>query len=68
MSREVDTRALIGAVTLPNAVIAASGTFGYGAEFAGVVDLAAIGAISVKGLSLVPASPRRGWSRARRAC
>jgi dihydroorotate dehydrogenase (NAD+) catalytic subunit len=54
VSRDVDTRVLIGAVTLPNAVIAASGTFGYGAEFAGVVDLAAIGAISVKGLSLAP--------------
>jgi dihydroorotate dehydrogenase (NAD+) catalytic subunit len=54
VSREVDTRVQIGAVTLPNAVIAASGTFGYGTEFAGVVDLAAVGAISVKGLSLAP--------------
>jgi dihydroorotate dehydrogenase (NAD+) catalytic subunit len=50
----VDTRVAIGAVTLPNPVIAASGTFGYGLEFAGLVDLAAVGAIAVKGLSLAP--------------
>lgn len=51
----VDTHVTIGAVRLPNAVIAASGTFGYGTEFGGLVDLAAIGAIGVKGLSLAPA-------------
>src|SRR5437867_9955366 len=39
---------------LKNPVIAAAGTFGYGVEFAGVVDLAALGAIVVKGLSLEP--------------
>jgi dihydroorotate dehydrogenase (NAD+) catalytic subunit len=39
---------------LRNPVIAASGTFGYGLEFAGVSDLGAIGAIVVKGLSLEP--------------
>jgi len=50
----VDLRTTIGAVTLPTPVIAASGTFGYGTEFAGLVDLGAIGAISVKGLSLRP--------------
>jgi dihydroorotate dehydrogenase (NAD+) catalytic subunit len=50
----VDTRVTVGAVSLPNPVIAASGTFGYGIEFAGIVDLAAIGAICVKGLSLAP--------------
>ena len=50
----VDTRVTVGAVSLPNPVIAASGTFGYGIEFAGILDLAAIGAICVKGLSLAP--------------
>ena len=50
----VDTRVRIGAVALPNPVIAASGTFGYGTEFAGVVPLGELGAISVKGLSLRP--------------
>ena len=50
----VDTRVRVGRVELPNAVIAASGTFGYGSEFAGIVPLDALGAISVKGLSLRP--------------
>jgi len=50
----VDTRVSVGAVELPNPVIAASGTFGYGTEFAGLVDLARVGAIAVKGLSLRP--------------
>jgi dihydroorotate dehydrogenase (NAD+) catalytic subunit len=51
----LDSSVTIGTVRLPNAVIAASGTFGYGTEFAGLVDLAAIGAVGVKGLSLAPA-------------
>jgi dihydroorotate dehydrogenase (NAD+) catalytic subunit len=51
----VDTSVSIGTVALPNPVIAASGTFGYGTEYAGLVDLAALGALSVKGLSLRPA-------------
>jgi len=50
----VDTSVAVGAVELPNPVIAASGTFGYGTEFAGLVDLGTLGAISVKGLSLAP--------------
>ncbi len=54
MTDAVDLRATIGPVTLPTPVIAASGTFGYGLEFAGMVDLASIGAIAVKGLSLAP--------------
>ena len=54
MTDGVDLAVAVGAVALPTPVIAASGTFGYGTEFAGLVDLAAIGAISVKGLSLAP--------------
>jgi dihydroorotate dehydrogenase (NAD+) catalytic subunit len=50
----VDLGVAVGSVRLPNPVIAASGTFGYGVEFAGLVDVAAVGAISVKGLSLAP--------------
>ena len=50
----VDLAVDVGTVRLPTPVIAASGTFGYGTEFAGIVDLAAIGAVSVKGLSLMP--------------
>ena len=50
----VDAGVSVGTVRLPNAVIAASGTFGYGLEFAGLVDLAAVGAIAIKGVSLQP--------------
>src|SRR3990172_3200636 len=41
-------------LVLRNPVIAASGTIGYGVEFAGVVNLSALGAVVVKGLSLQP--------------
>jgi dihydroorotate dehydrogenase (NAD+) catalytic subunit len=53
-ARGVDVAVAIGSVSLPTPVIAASGTFGYGTEFAGLVDLGAVGAIAVKGLSLQP--------------
>lgn len=43
-----------GGLVLKNPVIAASGTFGYGEEYAGVLDLNRLGAIVVKGLSLEP--------------
>ncbi len=39
---------------LKNPVIAASGTFGFGREHAGFIDLNKIGGISVKGLTLMP--------------
>src|SRR5439155_23292620 len=52
----VDTSVAVGAVRLPNPVIAASGTFGYGTEFAGLVDLGALGALAVRGLSLRPSA------------
>jgi len=51
-SNAVDLRVEIGSLSLPNPVIAASGTFGYGVEFASVTDVDALGAIVVKGLSL----------------
>ena len=37
-----------------NPVMVASGTFGYGPEYAGVVDLSCLGALVVKGISLKP--------------
>jgi dihydroorotate dehydrogenase (NAD+) catalytic subunit len=51
---EVDLSVTIGALRLANPVIAASGTFGYGVEFAHLVDLNKLGGIVVKGLSLEP--------------
>ena len=54
MTVAVDLAVNVGRVALPTPVIAASGTFGYGTEFAGLTALGALGAISVKGLSLAP--------------
>ena len=50
----MDLSVEIGALHLANPVIAASGTFGYGIEFAELTDLNRLGAIVVKGLSLEP--------------
>jgi dihydroorotate dehydrogenase (NAD+) catalytic subunit len=47
---DVSTR--IGSLTLANPIIAASGCFGYGVEYADLVDLSSLGAIVVKGLFL----------------
>ncbi len=44
----------IGGLTLKNPVMTASGTFGYGEEYAPYVDLNRLGAVVVKGLSLEP--------------
>jgi len=44
-------------LTFRNPVIAASGTFGFGREYAEYMDLNALGGVSVKGLTL---KPRRG--------
>jgi len=49
---DVDLSVQIGALTLRNPIIAASGCFGYGVEYAGVVDLSLLGGIAVKGLFL----------------
>jgi dihydroorotate dehydrogenase (NAD+) catalytic subunit len=44
----------VGALRLSNPILAASGTFGYGVEFAHLLDLNQLGGIVVKGLSLEP--------------
>jgi dihydroorotate dehydrogenase (NAD+) catalytic subunit len=44
----------LAGMKLRNPVMTASGTFGYGEEFADYVDLASIGAFVTKGLSLKP--------------
>jgi len=53
-SKKVNLRVNVGYVSLKNPMIAASGTFGYGVEFADIVDLNRLGGIVVKGLSLEP--------------
>ena len=44
----------IGGVIFQNPVLTASGTFGYGREFAGLIDLNRLGGICVKGISADP--------------
>src|SRR5205809_1304501 len=48
----MDLSVAIGSLHLKNPLIAASGCFGYGVEYADVVDLSSLGAIVVKGLFL----------------
>jgi dihydroorotate dehydrogenase (NAD+) catalytic subunit len=48
----MDLTTPLGPLTLKNPLIAASGCFGYGVEYAEVVDLSTLGAIAVKGLFL----------------
>jgi len=52
--RAPDLAVTFAGIELKNPVIAASGTFGYGIEFAHLVDLNRLGGIVVKGLSLEP--------------
>jgi len=47
----VDLGVRLGPVALPNPIVAASGTFGHGAELAAVCDPAALGAVTVKSLA-----------------
>ena len=53
-ARAVDLTVHVGAVRLRNPILAASGTFGYGVEFAHLVDLNRLGGLVVKGLSREP--------------
>ena len=48
----MDLSVRIGSLALKNPIIAASGCFGYGVEYADVVDLESLGGIAVKGLFL----------------
>jgi dihydroorotate dehydrogenase (NAD+) catalytic subunit len=49
---DVNLTTRIGDLTLKNPLIAASGCFGYGEEYADVVDLSTLGGVCVKGLFL----------------
>src|ERR1041384_2671218 len=50
----MDLSLQIGSLHLKNPLIAASGCFGYGVEYADVVDLSTLGAVVTKGLFLEP--------------
>jgi dihydroorotate dehydrogenase (NAD+) catalytic subunit len=49
-----DLTSRVGSVVLKNPVMSASGTFGYGLEFTPFYDISRLGAVIVKGLSLLP--------------
>ena len=49
-----DLKVNIGTLKLKNPVLTASGTFGYGEEFADFVDLTRLGGFIVKGTTLHP--------------
>jgi dihydroorotate dehydrogenase (NAD+) catalytic subunit len=54
MSVTPDLRINLGGIKMKNPVMVASGTFGYGPEYADLVDLNRLGAIVVKGISREP--------------
>lgn len=62
MTTAVDLSVNIGGIRMKNPVMVASGTFGYGPEYAPLVDLNQLGALVVKGICLLPtkgnATPR----------
>lgn len=49
-----DLKVKIGSMTMKNPVTVASGTFGYGPEYAELVDLNRLGAVTVKGICAEP--------------
>jgi dihydroorotate dehydrogenase (NAD+) catalytic subunit len=53
-AKKPDMTVNLAGILLRNPVMTASGTFGYGEEFAGYVDMESIGAFVTKGLSLKP--------------
>jgi dihydroorotate dehydrogenase (NAD+) catalytic subunit len=67
VSAAVDLAVRLGTLELPNPILTASGTFGYGLEFAGLADLEKLGGLVTKGLSLEPLAgnppPRVGETR-----
>ena len=67
MTATPDLNVNVAGIALKNPIIAASGTFGYGVEFADVVHLAKLGGFVVKGLSREPMignPPPRLWETA----
>jgi len=52
--KDVNLSVTLGPIKLKNPVMTASGTFGYGREFADLVPLEELGAVVVKGISLKP--------------
>ena len=51
---EVNLKVTLGPLSLPNPVMVASGTFGYGLEYSSLINISKLGGIVVKGLSIEP--------------
>ncbi len=51
---DIDLRVNIGSLRLRNPILTASGTFGYGREFADLTNLHRLGGVVTKGISLAP--------------
>lgn len=56
----IDLSLSIAGVAFKNPVIAASGTFGYGREYEGLLDIQRLGGIATKGLTLEPRAGNTG--------
>lgn len=57
----VDLTVSLGRLTLPNPILVASGTFGYGREMTGFVDLARLGGIVPKTITPQPRQGNPPW-------
>ena len=57
----VDLAVALGRLRLPNPILVASGTFGYGREMAGFVDLARLGGIVPKTITPLPRQGNVPW-------
>ncbi len=54
MTATPDLRVNVGGIAMANPVTVASGTFGYGEEYAALLDIRLLGAVTVKGVCLHP--------------
>jgi dihydroorotate dehydrogenase (NAD+) catalytic subunit len=59
-TKEPDLSVTVAGVKFRNPVIAASGTFGYGREYEGLLDIAGLGGICTKGLTINPRPGNQG--------
>lgn len=57
----IDLRVALGALSLPNPILVASGTFGYAREMAGLVELGRLGGIIPKTITRRPRAGNPPW-------
>ncbi len=58
--KKADLSVTLADIAFANPVIAASGTFGYGQEYSRIIDIASLGGICSKGLTLEPRTGNAG--------